>query len=190
MRRLGRMERVSSLTEGVFGKLDRTGKGRERARVIAAWRAVAGVEVFAHARGFALRDQELVVFVDSPIWANELAVLSERYRTAINEHLGKETVGSIRFAVSRKVVAQRRVEAEDAAADAERVHEIVQPVGATSLEREQIRQMAAVVKDDGLRQAVIAAAIAHLEWKKGTEAKIEAQNATERVTGPSPTPQP
>ena len=103
MSRLRRAESVGTIIGGLWSRLDRTGEGAARARAVSAWRAVAGDEVAAHARGFALREKELLVFVDSPVWANELSVLSEPYRVAVNERLGKELVDTIRFSVSRKV---------------------------------------------------------------------------------------
>ena len=183
MSRLRRTESVSSIAGGLWGRLDRTGEAATKARAIAAWRAAAGDEVSAHARGFALRDRELLVFVDSPVWANELSVLSENYRIAVNERLGKEMVGSIRFTVSRKVDEGLADEAEDDRRDADEKHDLVAPVRATEAEIEQVREAASGVSNPALRDAVVAAAIAHLEWRKGTEAHSAAERAVQRATG-------
>jgi hypothetical protein len=182
MRRLRTTERVSSLAEGVFARLDHSGEGRERARAVTAWRHVAGSEVFAHARGFALRDGELLVFVDTSTWANELSVLSEHYRKAVNERIGKEAVGSMRFAVSKRIAEEASLDAEDAAADADREVDLVEPVALSETEREQLALMAAAVKSDKLRETVIAAASAHLQWRKGIEARNAAEKAVQRAT--------
>ena len=182
MARLRDTARISSLTEGVLGRLDRTGEGRERSRAVNAWRAVAGDEVFAHARGFALRDAELLVFVDAAVWANELMMLSEHYRTAVNERLGKEVVGSIRFAVSKRVDEETRVEAEDGPTGSHAPEDQAPPVPLSDTERQQITQMAAAMKNEKLREAVVAAATAHLAWRKGIEARNAAEKAVQRAT--------
>jgi hypothetical protein len=175
-------ESIASLADGAFGRLDHSGAARERANAVSAWRHVAGAEVYAHARGFALRDTELVIFVDSSIWANELTVLAEHYREAVNQWIGKEAVGSIRFCVSKRVEEETRLDQEDEEAEAGRRRERVETVALTDTEREQLRQMAAAVKTEELRETVIAAAIAHLEWLKGTEAQNESEKASQRAT--------
>lgn len=189
MKRLGTSENVSSIAEGMLGGLDRTGEGRERARVVSAWRIVAGAEVFAHARGFVLRDGELVIFVDSPVWANELSMLAEHYRLAVNERVGKEAVGSMRFAVSRRVAEELDQDRLDEASVAEKERDKVEPIPATAVEREQVRQLAASIKNAELREAVIAAAMAHLQWRKGIEARNEAERASQRAREPFREPQ-
>lgn len=182
MSRRNRMERLSGLTEGLIGRLDRTGQGAARAKVVGAWREAAGAEVFEHARGFTFHAGELVVFVDSAVWANELSVLSERYRSAINERIGKEAVTSIRFNVSRKVSEERVRDIEDMAAEVDRQADRAVPVPATETEIEQIRLMAATVPRERLREAVIAAAVARLEWRKGIEARNAAQRGVQGLT--------
>jgi len=167
----------------LLGRLDRTGTGMQQARAIAAWREAAGPEVSAHARGFVLRDGELLVFVDVSVWANELSVLAEHYRGAVNERLGKEVVSSIRFAVSKKVSEERAWEAIDTAAGAETEAGKTTPVPATETEVAQIRHMASAVKNDRVREAVVAAAIRNLEWRKGLDALSAAQGAAQRATG-------
>ena len=183
MSRLRRTESIGSIANGLWGRLDRTGEVAGKARAIAAWRNVAGDEIAAHARGFALRDRELLVFVDSPVWANELSVLSENYRVAVNERLGKELVGSIRFTVSRKVEEGLADDAEDDRRDEAVRRDLVRPIKATEAEVEGVRRMAATVSNPALREAVVAAAVAHLEWRKGIEAHNAAERAIQRATG-------
>lgn len=183
MVRLHRTERVGSLAAGLWTRLDRTGNGAAKARAVSAWRSAAGEEVYTHARGFALREGELMVYVDSPVWANELSVLAEHYRTAVNDRIGKETVTSMRFTVSRKVSEERVRDVEDVSLSAVTAAERVTPGRATETEIEQVRQMAAAVENKELREAVTAAAIAHLEWSKGIEARNAAEKAIQRATG-------
>lgn len=183
MARLQRTERVGSLAAGLWTRLDRTGQGAAKARAVSAWRSAAGEEVYAHARGFALREGELMVYVDSPVWANELSVLAEHYRTAVNDQIGKETVTSMRFTVSRKVSEERVRDAEEESISGVGAAEQVTPGTATATEIEQVRQMAAAVANKELREAVTAAAIAQLEWSKGIEALKAAEKAVQRATG-------
>lgn len=175
---------AAGIARSLLSRLDRTGEGFERAKAISAWRDAAGAEVATHARGFALREGELLVFVDSSVWANELSALSEHYRAAVNERIGKETVRAVRFAVSKMVAEERWWEAAESRAAEERHAERVQPVTATETERDQIRMMASSIHDEKVREAVIAAAIRDLEWRKGIDARNAAQGAAERATGP------
>jgi hypothetical protein len=153
----------------------------ERARAVAAWRDVAGDEVAAHAMGFAMRGAELLVYVDSPVWATELTALSERYRSDINTAVGKELVGSMRFTVSKKVSEEHaREEERQQIIDSARVYR-VEPVLATAQERAQIEAMAAGIHDETLREAAVSAAICGLEWRKGQVAAKSSENAVQRV---------
>jgi hypothetical protein len=177
----GGQEPVPALAHGLLAKLDRSGAGRERARVVQAWRLIAGPEVFSHARGFALRGDELVVFVDTHTWATELSAMGEHYKAALNIVTGKETVGTLRFAVSRKVSEERDAESELLREEEGGRTDTVAPVAATSLERDQVRMMAAGIHDERIREAVISAAVAHLEWRKGIEARNAAERALQRL---------
>jgi len=181
---------AAGIARSLMSRLDRTGEGFERAKAVTAWRDAAGPEVATHARGFALREKELLVFVDSPVWANELSVLSEPYRVAVNERLGKELVDTIRFSVSRKVAEVQQHEAEDDSHASSTERERVEPRRASETEIEQVRQMAATVNNPALRDAVVAAALAHLEWRKGIEADCAAERAVQRATGPDSQPLP
>lgn len=171
------------LAKRVLDRLDPGGIGVERARVVSIWEKVAGAEVFSHARGFALRDGELLIFVDSGVWANELAALSEHYRQAINTVAGREAVRSMRFAVSKRVRGETDWEDREASGAREAEEPRVDPVPATAHELAQIRQMASAIHSEDVREAVIRAAIRNLEWQKGIEARKTAENGSERSTG-------
>jgi Dna[CI] antecedent DciA-like protein len=179
--RRGTEAKVTSLAHGLLSKLDTGGDARERARVVQAWRLVAGPEVYSHSRGFALRDEELLVFVDTHTWATELSAMGEHYRAALNIVIGKERVGSLRFAVSKKVREERDVDAELVREADARDPERVAPVAASKLERDQVWAMAAGIHDERVREAVVSAAIAHLEWRKGIEARNAAERALQRL---------
>jgi hypothetical protein len=180
---------VTTLAEGLIARLDPTGEGRERSRVVSAWRLVAGPEVFSHSRGFALRDGELLVFVDSNSWATELSALGEHYKAALAMALGQETVTSLRFAVSRKVKEQISFEEQQLAEEAADAWWKAEPVAASPLERDQIEMMAAGIRDEQIRNAVVSAEIAHLEWRKGIEARKAAERASQRLRDANQDPQ-
>jgi hypothetical protein len=181
-RRIGGEAKAASVARALLGRLDTRG-GAERALAVTAWTQVAGRDVASHARGFALREGELVVFVDSAARANDLTALSEDYREAVNMVLGKEAVSSMRFAVSKKVAEDKAWDDLETVESEQREADRVEPVPATETEAEQIRQMAAAVHDEKVREAVIAAAIRNLEWRKGIEASNGAHSAAQRFTG-------
>jgi predicted nucleic acid-binding Zn ribbon protein len=157
----GRPVSVGSAAKNLMGRLDTNG-GLERARAVAVWCEVAGPEVSSHAKGFAMRDAELVVYVDSPAWATELTAMSEHYRAALNTALGKEMVGSIRFTVSR---APRGAESD---APTRRAPQVT-PATLSDDERAGIAEMAETIHSEAVRHAVIRAVEASLGWRKGLE---------------------
>lgn len=160
------------------------GGNLDRAKAVAIWREVAGADVAAHAMGYAMREHELVVFVDSPVWATELAALSERYRSEINSVAGRELVGSMRFTVSKKVAEERAWEAASEQLADEIRPNMVEPVPASDQERAQIAAMAASIHDDRLRESAVRAATRALEWRKGLKARKTPQAATGSPEGP------
>ncbi|MDO8915495.1 MAG: DUF721 domain-containing protein [Coriobacteriia bacterium] len=185
-RRADRESQDTTVGDAAYGVLQRLDRGGniERAKAVAAWREIAGDDVSAHAMGYAMREGELVVYVDSPAWATELAALSEQYRSGINTALGKELVSTMRFAVSKKVSEERAWEDARAREEAETRHELVTPVPASSQERSQIEAMAAQIHDGALREAAVRAAVRGLEWRKGMEARKTPQRATGALQDP------
>ena len=97
--------KLMSLGEGLgnlLGRLDPTGeKYHLQAGAASAWREVAGPTVASHATAIYVRKRELVIELDSNTWAQELSMMADRYRDAVNERLGDETVESVRFTVKR-----------------------------------------------------------------------------------------
>jgi hypothetical protein len=157
----GKMVPLGLTARSLIQGLDKKG-GLERARAVAVWCEVAGPEVSSHAKGFAMRDAELVVYVDSPAWATELTAMSEHYRAALNAALGKEMVGSIRFTVSR---VPQGMESRGPTRGAP----LVSPAALTEEERAQIGEMAKTIHSESVKQAVIRAVEASLGWRKGLE---------------------
>jgi len=155
-------------------------KRRYAARAVAAWAEVAGADIAHHTLGSALRETgELVVYVDSPTWASELTLMSERLKDGINERIGQELVKSIRFTVSRRVSDEAvRMQAEE---ENEGFYEpdTTTPLPLDENERAQAEYVASVVADEELRQAALRVMVKDLEWKKGQRAAKTAEEASE-----------
>jgi hypothetical protein len=182
-KRRGGEARAGDAARSLLTRLDRGGN-LERAKAVALWREVAGDDVSSHAMGFAMREGELVVYVDSPVWATELTALSERYRLAINTAVGQELVRSMRFSISKKVAEERVWNDAQEREEAERRPDMVEPVPASEQELSQIEAMAASIHAAPLRQAAVRAAVRGLEWRKGLKARKTPQEAAGRAEGP------
>jgi len=152
-------------------RLDRkSGGGYRQMQVARAWSEIAGPAVDSHTAGAHLREKELVVFVDGPAWATELSALADRYRVAMNEALGKEMVSSVRFVVSRHVAERKALDEPEAREEDASQAEKATPMPLSDQERAQVEASAAGIPDEELRQAVVQATVADLEWKKGRRA--------------------
>lgn len=151
----------------VLRKVDKHGK-RHSASAVNAWADVVGSDIAVHTRGFALREnQELVVFVDSGAWANQLSLMSSDLLVRLNEHIGEEAVRSLRFTVSRKVKEGALTAAAETDAEDFYAHEEDTPSALTEIELAQATSIASAIKEEGLRQAALKAMIRDLEQKKG-----------------------
>lgn len=151
----------------VLGRIDTTGK-RHGARVVGVWSEVVGPDIARHTRGFALReDRELVVFVDSPAWANELSLMSGDLTKRINAHIGEESVTSLRFTVSRKVATEGVWNAAIEEAEAAYKPDDVQPRPLSKVEQDQAAHVAAVINDPDLREIALRVMMKDLALKKG-----------------------
>jgi len=154
--------------EALLKRLDRKNDGAYlQTRVAGLWQEIAGETVLSHTTGAHLKRGELVIYVDSPIWATELSALAGEYQKRINASLGKETVTSVRFTVSRKVGDEHRFQALERAAKDEAEKDRVEAVPLSASERAQVEASAGAIEDEALREAVVRATIADLEWKKG-----------------------
>lgn len=178
----GKKQPLESVLNKVISRLDRkSGGGYRQARIHSTWNALAGERVASHTAGAHLREGELVVYVDSPVWAAELSALSEHYRTAMNSALGQETVKSVRFSVSRKVEEKRRVDLHEEQQETAAEKDKVPSVPLSAQERAQVEMSVASIPDEELREAVLRATVADLEWKKGQR---ESKSREERREGP------
>ncbi len=168
-RRKGRQVDLASSLERLVGRLDRAGGGYYlQSKVITAWDKIAGPAVASHTTGTHLRGGELVIYVDSNLWATELSALSEHYRESMNTELGKHLVRSVRFTVSRKAVEHRN---EVLLAQQEQQADEARPVAPreplSDVEIAQLEASVSVISDPELREAVLRATVADFERKKG-----------------------
>lgn len=68
--------------------------------VFSRWEDVVGDVLAAHTRPERLRDGELVVLVDEPVWATEVRFLSETIVAKCNERAGQHMVDTVTVRVS------------------------------------------------------------------------------------------
>lgn len=167
MARMKKTLSLGDLASNVLKRVDKQGR-RHGASAVTAWREVVGDEIARHTRGFALRDdRELVVFVDSAAWANQLSLMSDELQTRLNSHLGEKSVSSLRFTVSRKVADEVGWEELSRSTKDYYSHEVITAVPLDDIEREQAEQVARMVKNAGLREVALKVMIKDLEQKKG-----------------------
>lgn len=179
MRRRGNETPLGSALGAYVRRLDRGGRHLAAARVADAWPEAVGPDIARHTAHVFLREGELVVHVDSPVWAAELSAMSEALRQAVNTAIGEELVRTVRFTVSKHVRGERLREEGEREVEDSYDEDKVEPVPLSEWDIEQVRQSAAVIADEGLREAAIRATVKDLEWKRGL-ARRDAQREAPR----------
>jgi hypothetical protein len=169
---------LRALTDRWLRRVDPQGR-RHGAAAANAWAAVAGENIAKHTLGMAVREGELVVFVDSATWANELSLMAEELRVRLNATLGKDPVRAIRFTVSRKVQEEAVQRASEEQEQTVYDPDEVPSVPLTDPERCQVEYVAASIKDEALREAAVRAMTRSLEWKKGIRCREGPQRPSE-----------
>lgn len=186
MARLKKTLSVADVAGELLGKADPAGR-RFGARVVAAWHEVCGEVVSTHTRGVAFTEGELIVSVDSPAWAQELGLMADDFRSALNTHLGQELVRGLRFTVSRRVQTAREDAARERDVAAYYAPDVPAPVPLTDVERQQVAYISRAVPDDRLREIAQRVMTKDLEWKKAQRARLAAEAASGDVSGPKST---
>jgi len=171
-------ETFGDLSHDVVSRIDPHGK-RYESQAVQVWPEVAGEEIVKHTRGFAMREGELVVFVDSPAWANELSLMAERLKESINSRISHGSVRAIRFNVSKRVQEERQWDVSRQQDDEYYRVDTAPPIPLSPEELMQAEYMAEAVPDLELREKALKVMIKDLEGKKGARAS----NAAERATG-------
>ncbi len=168
-----RTQTFGAAAERVLGRIDTSGK-RYSARVVGVWNEVVGPGIARHTQGFAFREgKELVVFVDTPAWANELSLMSGDLMRRINSRIGEESVSSLRFTVSKRVAAERAWDATIEESEAAYEPDAVEPLPLSEVERDQAAHVAAVIEDPELRELALRVMMKDLALKKGARRNVD-----------------
>ena len=70
-------------------------------RLRRAWEAVVGPSVTAHTKNLFLRGGELIVWLDSNLYAQQLPLFVDEYRAGLERELGAKVVTSISYRLDR-----------------------------------------------------------------------------------------
>lgn len=179
---------IGSEIEGVVRSLQRNNPDLSAtARVKRAWNLSVDKRIVEHVTAvFVVPNtaaSEVIVYVDSSIWATELNMQSELLRLNLNIELNKdadepsnvmrkaEQVEKLTFKVSKEQYAARErrlttlqlLEAED------EDYRKAQPVALDEEELSGLEEALSHIENDQLRDTAYAAAKASLEWQKGVD---------------------
>lgn len=179
---------IGSEIEGVVRSLQRNNPDLSAtARVKRAWNLSVDKRIAGHVTAvFVVPNtaaSEIIVYVDSSIWATELNMQSELLRLNLNIELNKdadepsnvmrkaEQVEKLTFKVSKEQYAARDrrlttlqlLEAED------EDYRKAQPVALDEEELSGLEEALSHIENDQLRDTAYAAAKANLEWQKGVD---------------------
>ena len=179
---------IGSEIEGVVRSLQRNNPDLSAtARVKRAWNLSVDKRIAEHVTAvFVVPNtaaSEVIVYVDSSIWATELNMQSELLRLNLNIELNKdadepsnvmrkaEQVEKLTFKVSKEQYAARErrlttlqlLEAED------EDYRKAQPVALDEEEVSGLEEALSHIENDQLRDTAYAAAKANLEWQKGVD---------------------
>lgn len=179
---------IGSEIEGVVRSLQRNNPDLSAtARVKRAWNLSVDKRIAEHVTAvFVVPNtaaSEVIVYVDSSIWATELNMQSELLRLNLNIELNKdadepsnvmrkaEQVEKLTFKVSkeqyvgreRRLTTLQLLEAED------EDYRKAQPVALDEEELSGLEEALSHIENDQLRDTAYAAAKANLEWQKGVD---------------------
>jgi hypothetical protein len=149
----------------MVGRIDPRGR-RHEGEVVAAWPAACGEEIAAHTLGHSFKEGELLVFVDTPAWANELSLMSEELRRRIDDVVPDAQVREIRFVVSKRVADAARAAQEERMTAAGPDADVV-PASLSGEELAEIERASAGIADADLRASAEELMRRDLELKKG-----------------------
>lgn len=155
------------------------------ARVKRAWNLSVDKRIAEHVTAVFIvpntAASEVIIYVDSSIWATELNMQSELLRLNLNIELNKdadanvmrkaEQVEKLTFKVSKEqyVARERRLTTLQLLEAEEEGYRKAQPVELDDDEIANLEEAVAHIENDQLRDIAYAAAKANLEWQKGIE---------------------
>lgn len=145
------------------------------ARVKRAWNVVVDEHVREHVNAVFVvpntNASEVIIYVDTAIWAVELGMQEELLKLKMNIELQAEQIEKIKFFVSKEQYSggSKKRNTFDQLDEEEKKLKSVQPIELDEEELAPIQEAAAHIEDDRVRNAAYAAAKASLEWQKGLE---------------------
>lgn len=179
---------IGSEIEGVVRSLQRDNPDLSAtARVKRAWNLSVDKRVAEHVTAvFVVPNtaaSEVIVYVDSSIWATELNMQSELLRLNLNIELNKdadepsnvmrkaEQVEKLTFKVSKEqyVARDRRLTTLQLLEAEDEDYRKAQPVALDEEELSGLEEALSHIENDQLRDTAYAAAKANLEWQKGVD---------------------
>lgn len=93
------MQSISRVLEKYVAK-EFTQKERAKIKLGAIanrWAEIVGKDAAGHCRPLELKGKMLYIGCESPVWANELSLMSEKVVSLVNEELGEKTVKKVVF---------------------------------------------------------------------------------------------
>ncbi len=179
---------IGSEIEGVVRSLQRDNPDLSAtARVKRAWNLSVDKRIAEHVTAvFVVPNtaaSEVIVYVDSSIWATELNMQSELLRLNLNIELNKdadepsnvmrkaEQVEKLTFKVSKEqyVARDRRLTTLQLLEAEDEDYRKAQPVALDEEELSSLEEALSHIENDQLRDTAYAAAKANLEWQKGVD---------------------
>lgn len=179
---------IGSEIEGVVRSLQRNNPDLSAtARVKRAWSLSVDKRIAEHVTAvFVVPNtaaSEVIVYVDSSIWATELNMQSELLRLNLNIELNKdadepsnvmrkaEQVEKLTFKVSKEqyVARDRRLTTLQLLEAEDEDYRKAQPVALDEEELSGLEEALSHIENDQLRDTAYAAAKANLEWQKGVD---------------------
>lgn len=179
---------IGSEIEGVVRSLQRNNPDLSAtARVKRAWNLSVDKRIAEHVTAvFVVPNtaaSEVIVYVDSSIWATELNMQSELLRLNLNIELNKdadepsnvmrkaEQVEKLTFKVSKEqyVARDRRLTTLQLLEAEDEDYRKAQPVALDEEELSGLEEALSHIENDQLRDTAYAAAKANLEWQKGVD---------------------
>lgn len=179
---------IGSEIEGVVRSLQRNNPDLSAtARVKRAWNLSVDKRIAEHVTAvFVVPNtaaSEVIVYVDSSIWATELNMQSELLRLNLNIELNKdadepsnvmrkaEQVEKLTFKVSKEqyVARDRRLTTLQLLEAEDEDYRKAQPVALDEEELSGLEEALSHIENDQLRDIAYAAAKANLEWQKGVD---------------------
>lgn len=167
---------IGSEIKGLVGNLERANPSLSAtARIKKAWNKSVDDRIKKHVVAIFVvpntDESEVIIYVDSPIWAAELSMQEDLIKLKLNVDLQREQIEKIRFIVSKEqyVNKEKKRTTYDELREEEESYRSVEPARLDEEELLSIQEAAAHIEDDKMRMAAYAAAKANLEWQKGLE---------------------